>query len=240
MRAAVESGPPDEFLPAAEALGIASDPGDVDRWGAYLAMLLDANTRFNLTAITDPQAAWIKHILDSLTLLPFLASESAARVIDVGSGGGLPGLPLAIALPEIDFTLLEATGKKAGFLRGVVAALELANVTVVCERAETIGHDLRHREHYDMAVTRAVGRLAVLLELAVPLVKVSGFVLAIKGRQADQEIKEGRGALHRFQARVAETRRTPTGTVVAVEKLGATPKRYPRRPGEPKRTPLGC
>ncbi len=237
MTKAIE--PTEEFLAAAGAWGIAFDPGDLDRLGTLLALLLEANTRFNLTAITDPAEAWMKHAFDSLTLLPWIDGAGARRVIDVGSGGGFPGLALAIVLPGIAFTLLEASGKKADFLRAAAAELGLANVSVIAERAETAGRDGAHRESHDAATARAIGHLAVLLELASPLVCVGGQVLAIKGAKADQEIEESAQAMSLLHCRVVETNRTPTGTVVVIEKTGRTPKTYPRRPGEPKRCPLG-
>jgi 16S rRNA (guanine527-N7)-methyltransferase len=232
--------PPARFIEAAEAYGIAFDPGDLEALGNYLALLLEANTRFNLTAVTDPDEAWTKHVFDSLTLLPYVVSAEARHVIDVGSGGGLPGVPLAIALPEVDFTLLEATGKKANFLGDAAQRLQLANIEVINDRAETIGRDRdNHREQYDLVVARAVGRLAILLELAVPLAVVGGHVAAIKGARAGREIEEASQALRLLHSEVAETARTPTGTIVLIEKLRSTPKLYPRRPGEPKRAPLG-
>ncbi len=232
--------PPPEFLDWIEAYGIEFDPGDLERLGRYLALLLDANTRFNLTAITDPDQAWTRHVFDSLTLLPYLDSSAAHRVIDIGSGGGLPGIPLAVAMPDVRFTLLEATGKKAVFLRETAAMLELDNIDVVGDRAETIGHDREHhRERYDAVTARAVGRLAVLLELAAPLAKVGGHILAIKGAKAAREIEDAREALRLLHCEIADTARTPTGTVVVIEKRRRTPKVYPRRPGEPKRAPLG-
>ena len=231
--------PPGSFLREAEAFGIEFDPGDLDRLEAFLVLLLEAGKRFNLTAIKDPDQAWTRHVFDSLTLLPFVVAAEASRIIDVGSGGGLPGVPLAIALPRVEVTLLEATGKKARFLREVAAALPLANVVVINERAETIGQVREHREHYDAVVTRAVGPLTVALELAVPLARVGGHVLTIKGRAAEQEVKEAAGALKQLHCQIVEITRTPTGTIVAVEKRRKTPKRYPRRPGEPKRLPLG-
>lgn len=240
MKRATQSlRPPDSFRREAEALGLAFDSGDIERLGSYLAMLLEANTRFNLTAITDPDGAWTKHIFDSLTLLPYIASAQAMRVIDVGSGGGLPGVPLAIAMPAVQFTLLEATGKKAGFMGDVAETLGLSNVEVINDRAETLGHDPHHREHYDVVVARAVGRLAVLLELTVPLAAVGGHVLTIKGRKAAQEISDAKKALHLLHCQVVDTARTPTGTIVVIQKLRGTAKRYPRRAGEPKRSPLG-
>ena len=141
---------------------------------------------------------------------------------------------------RVGFTLLEATGKKARFLEATAAALGLANVTVVNDRAETAGQDREaHREQYDAVLARAVGRMPVLLELTVPFARIGGHVLAIKGAQADAEIIEARAALHALHAKVVETRRTATGTIVIIEKARRTGKMYPRRPGEPKRAPLG-
>jgi 16S rRNA (guanine527-N7)-methyltransferase len=232
--------PPARFAEAAEAYGIEFDPGDLDKIGEFLSLLLEANTRFNLTAVTDPDEAWVKHVFDSLTLLPYVLSAEAGHVIDVGSGGGLPGVPLALTMPEVDFTLLEATGKKADFLRDVAERMDLANVDVISDRAETIAHDCEnHREQYDLVVARAVGRLVVLAELAVPLVRVGGHVAAIKGAKAVKEIEEAAEALRLLHSEVVETTRTPTGTIVLIEKLRRTAKLYPRRPGEPKRAPLG-
>lgn len=230
---------PDSFLTQATALGIGFDDGDLDRFEAYLRLLLDANTRFNLTAIEDLEEAWTRHILDSLTLLAPLSVLAPARLIDVGSGGGAPGIPLAIALPQVKVALLEATGKRARFLEAAARELGLANVTVINERAEIAGRDPMHRERYDVAVARAVGPLTVLAELTIPLVRDGGVVLAIKGQKALQEIAEAKQALHRLHAAVLEPIPTPTGTIVPLEKRRPTPHAYPRQPGEPKRRPLG-
>ena len=221
-------------------MGIVFDSGDVEKLGRYLALLLDANTRFNLTAITDANEAWTRHILDSLTLVPLLTSLEARSVLDVGSGGGLPGIPLAILMPDVQFALLEATGKKARFLEDVVIDLGLHNVKVVNERAETVGADHKsgHREQYDAVIARAVGRLPVLLELTVPMTKVGGHVLAMKGAQAAEEIADAKQALHMLHAQVIDSIATPTGTLVIIEKVRKTPRLYPRTPGEPKRSPL--
>ncbi|MHC4429405.1 MAG: 16S rRNA (guanine(527)-N(7))-methyltransferase RsmG [Planctomycetota bacterium] len=230
---------PEPFLRDAEAQGIAFDVGDIERLGLFLALLLEANRSFNLTAITDAEEAWHKHVLDSLSLLKYLAASEAKRVVDVGSGGGFPGMPLAVALPDVRFCLVEATGKKARFLEQAAAALALPNVEVICERAETIGQDHKHhRAQYDAVVARAVGPLEVLLELTVPLARVGGHVLAIKGERAAAEIEEAAEALRLLHAEVVTADRTPTGTVVCIEKVGPTPRTYPRRPGEPKRAPI--
>lgn len=232
--------PPTEFAPRAEALGIAFEDGDLERIARYLDLLLQANEKFNLTAITDSAQAWMRHILDSLTLVPLVVSCEAKTVMDVGSGGGLPGIPLAIVMPETQFTLLEATGKKAKFLEETIAALGLPNARVVNDRAEVVGQDLhRYREHYDVVIARAVGRLPVLLELTVPLARIGGFVFAMKGEQAANEIAESKAALHLLHAHVVETKPTETGVIVVIEKQRKTPRLYPRGPGDPKKSPLG-
>jgi 16S rRNA (guanine527-N7)-methyltransferase len=231
--------PPDSFLTRVADLGIEFEAGDAEKLGLYLELLLDANTRFNLTAITDPNEAWTRHILDSLTLVPHVVSLDAKRIIDIGSGGGLPGIPLAITLPDIQFTLVEATGKKARFLDEAARQLELSNVRVVNDRAETLGQDhVNYRERFDVVLARAVGRLPVLLELTVPLAKVEGHVLAMKGTKAAEEIAESKQALHLLHAHVIDSIATPTGTLVIIQKMRKTPRNYPRAPGEPKRSPL--
>lgn len=252
--------PPAAFLAAAEALGIAFEPEDLERLERYLGLLLATNEKFNLTAVTDPQEVWTRHVLDSLTLLPMLASAEPAegapagpagkgkpaeptplRVIDIGSGGGLPGIPLAITYPTARFTLVDATGKKATFLREAVKTLGLANVRVLCARAEVLGQDRKapHREHYDVAMARAVGPMATLAEYLVPLVRQGGVALAIKGQKAAEEMEAAAEALGLLGAVHVETVETPTGRVVVLEKTIRTPWLYPRANGEPKRVPLG-
>lgn len=243
-----------DFLKLAADYGIQFEPGDVEKLGRYLAMLLRANESFNLTATRDAAEAWTRHIFDSLTLLPVLAElPQRASVIDVGSGGGLPGIPLAIVVPTLNVTLLEATGKKAEFLRQVVRQLGLANVSVVQERAELAAHDrgekinqagqsLRaggHREIYDAAIARAVGPMATIAELCVPFAKVNGRIALIKGQKAEEELAAAGPALHLLKAIHVGTIDTPTGRIVILEKPSATPRLYPRADGEPKRKPLG-
>lgn len=230
--------PPQSVVDMVKAYGVTL-AGPLERSLArYLELLLETNRSFNLTAVTDAEDAWERHIADSLSLVPDLAELSAgARVIDVGSGGGLPGLPLAIALPQLRFTLLEATGKKARFLEDAARALGLSNVAVVNQRAESFGQG-PDRERFDACTSRALSRLPVLLELSLPLLRVGGLKLAIKGEQAEQEVREAARALSVLGGHVEGLRRTPTGTVVRVRKQAPSPSRYPRAPGEPKRSPL--
>lgn len=226
-------------------LGMEVEDVTLTKLAEYLHELLQANRRFNLTAIREPEAAWRRHIIDSLTILPAVDDlPENARVIDIGSGGGLPGMPLAIARPDLQVTLLESTGKKATFLRQCADKLGLGNVTVLQERAEKAGQDKNHRGQYDAAVCRAIGVMAELLEYAMPLLKVQGRLLAMKGPRAEQELEAAGDALAILGAgevQVAEA--YPEGfelgtVIVDVRKAEPTPKMYPRLPGVPHQTPL--
>ncbi len=229
---------PEAARAAAAAMGAALDASAEERIGRYLARLLEVNATMNLTAVTDLDVAWSRHVLDSLTLVAPLRALGARRVVDVGAGGGLPGIPLAIALPDAEITLVEATKKKASFLERVAAELGLG-VRVVADRAEGIGTvGSPHREAYDAAVVRALAPLPVLLELTLPLLRTGGHVLAIKGEKAAEEVAASAKALRVLHGRIVGQARTATGTIVTVEKTAPTPRGYPRAPGTPKRSPL--
>jgi 16S rRNA (guanine527-N7)-methyltransferase len=231
---------PENFEQLVADLGIEFDDGDMQQLGLYLDLLLETNKQFNLTGIKSPEEAWTKHILDSISLIPSLVKENVEHVVDVGSGGGLPGIPLAITMPEVTFTLVETTQKKALFLSHTVETLGLENVTVISERAENLStKDGGFREIADAVIARAVGPLNVLLELTIPFAKVDGVVLAIKGERAPIEVEESRKALHVLKGEVESSVRTTTGTILTIRKTDATPKKYPRLAGEPKRLPIG-
>lgn len=216
------------------------------RLAQYLDLLLEANQRFNLTAVRDRDLAWRRLILDSLTLLPGLESLSqGSALIDVGSGGGLPGIPIAIAIPDLKVTLLETTGKKARFLEQCVSDLELASVRVIHGRAETVGQDPTYRQSYDVAVTRGVGPMNRILEYTLPLVRVGGWVYTIKGTGVQQELRDAGDALATLGAgEVAVYEAYPPSVgeqdtlIVGVAKDKVTPKIYPRLPGVPAKIPL--
>ena len=244
----VETPPvPDSFLSACEGFGLAFEPGEVEQLAQFLGFMLEVNKTMNLTAIRDVEDAWTRHIFDAITLLPLLSDlPDEAKVIDIGSGGGVPALPLAIVLPKLRFTLVESTSKKADYLSAAIAFLGLSNVSVLNERAEVVGQDFRaHREVYDAVTARAVGRLPLLLELTVPLAKTpegdtpGGLIVLVKGEKAAEEIAEAKQAMHMLHCAHAGTVETPTGRLVVIEKLRKTPRTYPRAVGEPKRSPLG-
>ncbi len=242
----VMTSAPETFLSDAEALGLVFEPGDLDRLQRFISLLYDANTRMNLTAIRNPADGWNRHVLDSLTLLPWVhdaverarVDDREPRLVDVGSGGGLPGLVLACVVPELSVTLVEATGKKARFLEEAAREIGLDRVSVLAERVENVGRDPVHRESHDLVTGRAVGPLNVLAEYLVPLARVDGTILAIKGAKAEEEIVQAKQALYHLHAEVIEIRPTPTGRIVAIAKKRAVPRAYPRAVGEPKRKPL--
>lgn len=192
----------------------------------YLGMLFAANERFNLTRI-DRTSAWSRHVVDSLSLLaPIDSTEQVETAVDVGSGGGLPALPLAIARPDISWTLVESTVKKARFLDAVAKKLGLANVAVVETRAETLAHGPL-RERFDLATSRAVAPLEELVRLSVPFLKIGGLMLAIKGGRAPEEVANAKQALHALHAAVVGEIKTETNTIVVVEKRRKSPAKFP-------------
>ncbi|MEX2215105.1 MAG: 16S rRNA (guanine(527)-N(7))-methyltransferase RsmG [Phycisphaeraceae bacterium] len=211
----------------------------------YLNHLLTTNKTMNLTAIRELDAAWRRLIIDSLTVLPMLDDVlEGAKLIDVGSGGGLPGVPVAIARPDVYVTLLETTGKKARFLETCVTVVGLTNVSVVQARAETAGQESAHRQKYDAAISRAIGPMRELLEYCLPLVKLGGVVLAMKGPKAEEELDEAGDAIMtlgggEIQVMEAYPESFDIGTVVIrITKEHATPQEFPRAPGMPRLQPL--
>ena len=209
----------------------------------YLDLLLEANQRMNLTRITDRAAAEAQHVGDALTLLPHLPKEPH-RLADVGTGGGVPGIPLAIARPDAQVVLIESTKKKAAFLASAVAALGLKNVTVVDTRAEDAGQSPKWRETFDVAAARAVATLDWLAEWCLPLVRPkTGKVLAMKGARAAEEVPAAAKAIKLLNG--GETIVHPVdlpGTehrvIVEIPKRGRTDGRYPRAATFAKGKPL--
>ena len=212
----------------------------------YVALLLGANERLNLTRLVEPDAVARLHLLDALSALPLLDDWDPATVIDLGSGGGVPAIPLALARPGISWTLVDSVGKKATALREMVRELELPNVTVLAARAEELGRDPRHRERYAVATARACAPLPVLAELALPLIRIGGRLLAWKGplQEEDDELRSGRTALGEVgggRPEIVDPGLAPLGghRLIVATKERPTPARFPRRPGEPSRRPLG-
>ncbi len=226
----------------ADAVGVGLGQAEIEVLAALAAAVAEAP--FNVGGLHGPEDIRRKHLVDSLGCLRTLSPSDGEWVVDLGSGAGFPGLPLAVARPKVRFTLVEATGKKAAFLRGVVGELGLSRVDVVQARAEELGRDPAWRERVDGVVARAVAPLSTLVEWALPLCRVGGRLVALKGPAADAEVAAAGRALAELRGRVtrADRFRLPGGpeerVVLAVLKTGATPVRYPRRAGVASRRPL--
>lgn len=214
------------------AAGLTLSDNMEGRFEAYLDGLIDANTRMNLTRIIDRDQARLGHIADALTLLPHIPA-GARKLLDIGSGGGVPGLVLAIARPDLHVTLVESTRKKAEFLKAITGTLGLANVSVRPDRAEDVGRsDLRATQ--DVVTARAVAELAWLVEWGVPLLKIGGVLLAQKGQRIAEELPAAANALkmlHTAQPVVhpAQLPGSQHLVIVAVVKKGRTDERLPRQ-----------
>ena len=219
--------------------GIALSKQQVDAFCRYGQMLLEKNQVMNLTAITDPAAVAQLHFLDCLQLVR-LAEFGGKKVIDVGCGAGFPGVPLRIAVPDLDLTLLDSTAKRINWLRDEVLPELGMDANCVAARAEEFVSGCR--EQYDIAVSRAVARLQVLAELALPYIKVGGVFLAMKGAAAQQEADEAERAIRLLGGRIDKIAEYPVGDathrVVIIRKEKPTPAKYPRRYAQIKQAPL--
>ena len=202
-----------------------------DLLSRYLDLLLAANQTMNLTGIVERSAAEVHHVADALTLLPFIPAE-AVSIADVGAGGGVPGIPLAIALPACNVLLIESTKKKAAFLQRAVAELGLTNVRVSDERAEDVGIGGR-RQSFDVVVARAVATMGWLAEWCLPLAKNGGKMLAMKGKRGPDELAAALHAIRLLGGGDAATHPielpgTDSHVVIEIPKIARTPSKYPR------------
>lgn len=225
-------------------IGLELSAGQQTAFDTYLRELESWNTRHNLTAIRDQEMVQIKHFLDSLTCLLAMRGTGMSRVIDVGTGAGFPGLVLKIVCPGMQLTLVESVGKKANFCRHMVETLNLDGVIVLKERAEVVGHLADHRETYDWVIARAVANMPVLMELLLPLAKIGGHTLAQKGESGPAETQAAEHAIHLLGGHLRQiipvtlTGVTEDRYLVIVDKVAATPEKYPRRIGIPAKRPL--
>jgi len=203
------------------------------RLARYLDELELWNARINLTAVPAAEA-WRKHVAESATLLDAVAPAPGARVIDVGTGGGVPGVPIAVMRPDLHVTLLDSDQRKAAFLTHVVGVLELGNVAVVCARAEEVARREGMRESFDVAVSRALAPPPVMCELLLPFVRAGGVAATLVG---DAEAA-CRDSVHAARVLGGGVPRSAPGEVLLVDKVAPTPDDYPRRAGVPLRKPL--
>lgn len=236
----------DELMrPELLQVGIALSDTDADKFAQYMALVLDWNQRVNLTRITEPEAFILRHFVDSVTCIPWPELVNARRGMDVGTGAGFPGLPLAMLMKDCEFVLLDTLRKRVDILREIIDALALTNVHAIHGRAEEVGREETYRAYFDLCVSRAVANLSTLSELALPFVCKGGWFFAYKGADAENEVQLAQNAVDLLGGVVREVRssgmehRGLNHKIVLIEKTDDTPEKYPRRPGLPEKRPLG-
>lgn len=235
-----------KFKHGLEELNITLTDEQIEQFLQYYEMLVEKNKVMNLTGITEYEEVIQKHFLDSLSLIrviPDIASRKLT-VIDLGTGAGFPGIPLKIAFPELEITLMDSLNKRILFLQEVIDALGLTKVSAVHGRAEEMAANAAHRQQYDLCVSRAVSNLAVLTEYCLPFVKKGGLFVSYKSADSDAEIQEGKKAISilggkltsvdKFQLPDSDLGRA----LVCIKKVKDTPKKYPRKAGTPAKLPL--
>ena len=229
---------------ALEVMGAPADDETVNKYQQYMDGVLDWNEKVNLTNITDPEEFIIKHFIDSIICVDYPEFEEARKVIDVGTGGGFPGVPLAIAAPDKEFVLMDSLNKRLKIIDELCGQIGIGNVTTVHARAEELAKNKAHREQYDLCVSRAVANMAVLAEYCLPFIKVGGCLMAYKGPDADREVEEARKALFLLGGQVEEIREGNLKEfgidhkVVIIKKVKNTPSKFPRKAGTPAKEPL--
>lgn len=232
------------LIAGAKRLGLLLTPEQVESFQAYYEELIRWNRRVNLTAIVDYEEVQLKHFLDSLTIALAL-KDMPSLLLDVGTGAGMPGIPLKILFPNISLTLVDSVQKRTDFLNHVVARLGLGGVEVLTGRAEHLAHDEGYRERFDLVLSRGVAKLATLAELALPFCTPGGSFIAQKKGPIEGEIEAAAWAIDILGGQLREVRRVKLEelgeerALVVIDKLIATPQRYPRRPGIPQKRPLG-
>lgn len=223
-------------------LGIELNKEQQDQFTKYKNLLKEWNEKINITAITDDEEIDIKHFLDSLTPSNYFVGNK--KVIDIGTGGGFPGLPLKILNNDLKVTLLDSLNKRIIFLNEVIKELNLTDILAIHGRAEELGRTQKHREQYDVCVSRAVASLNTLSEYCLPFVKIGGFFISMKGSNIDDELKESEKAINILGGKIVkkEVIILPGSDIehslIIIEKKKETPTKYPRAGGKPKKDPL--
>lgn len=225
-------------------LEIPYDQDILNKFEVYMELVLEWNEKVNLTAITDKTEFIVKHFVDSIMCAKHPAMASSKRIIDIGTGAGFPGIPLALIYPDKQFVLVDSVNKKLLILKEIIIKLSLNNVKVIHGRAEDMAHQKQHREQYDICVSRAVAKLQVLSEYCLPFIKKDGYFIAYKGRDIEQEILDSEKAIGLLGGKIDSiTPMSPDETqlghrIIYIRKIENTSAGYPRKAGMPQKQPL--
>lgn len=229
---------------ALEKLNIEAADSRLSAFKTYMDGILELNSSINLTAITDPGEFIIKHYVDSAVCLNYEEYKGAKRIIDVGTGAGFPGIPLAILSEDKEFVLMDSLNKRLKIIDKLSSEAGITNVTTIHARAEELARNKEHREKYDLCVSRAVANLATLSEYCLPFIKTGGWFMAYKGPDADEEIRVASKAIEVLGGRIEEVRDAKmeeygiSHRIVLIKKVRSTPKTYPRKAGTPSEKPI--
>ena len=225
-----------------DKLGITLSEIQLKQFYNYMNLLIEWNKKINLTAITEPDEIILKHFVDSLTISKYISDGT--RVVDVGTGAGFPGIPLKIYRQDIEITLLDSLQKRINFLDEVIRELNLEKIETIHSRVEDFGKDKKYREKFDIATSRAVANLATLSEYLLPLVKVGGKVISMKGSLIEEELELSKNAIKILGGKVEKVdefnlpNSDISRNIILINKIKETPNKYPRKAGEPSKKPL--
>ena len=214
----------------------------IEKFYKYMNLLIERNEKINLTAITEPKEIIIKHFIDSLTVLKDIKGKNT--LVDVGTGAGFPGIPLKIMDEEIKITLLDSLNKRINFLNEVINQLDLKNIETIHSRVEEAGKNKKYRESFDISTARAVANLATLSEYMLPLVKVGGKSICMKGSEVSEELKNSKKAISILGGEIEsiDNFKLPKSdmmrNIVIIKKVKNTPSKYPRKAGTPSKEPI--
>lgn len=234
----------DVLLKGIKELDLELTETDKERFSDYKGLLKEWNEKINITTITEDSEVDIKHFLDSLTALSLDLFEGKKNIIDIGTGGGFPGIPLKIMKEDLDVTLLDSLNKRIIFLNEVIENLNLKGIKAIHGRAEELSRKVEYREKYSIAVSRAVASLDTLSEYCLPFVKVGGHFVAMKGPDIKEEIQSSHNAIEILGGKIVETQiiRLPESDIkhslIVIEKIRQTSQKYPRGGGKPRKNPL--
>ncbi|EUJ47461.1 16S rRNA (guanine(527)-N(7))-methyltransferase RsmG [Paenilisteria rocourtiae] len=235
---------PEQFREQLLQQGIELSDAQMEQFNQYFTMLVEWNEKMNLTAITERDEVYLKHFYDSISAAFYVDFKDVGMICDVGAGAGFPSIPIKICFPDLDVTIVDSLQKRMTFLDALASELKLENIHFHHARAEEFGQNKAFRGSFDLVTARAVARMSVLTELCLPLVKKGGFFLAMKGMQAEQELKIGAKAIatlggkvknhYAFSLPIEESERN----LYLIEKVKETPNKYPRKSGTPNKQPI--
>ena len=235
---------PEQFQQLLKEQGIDLTDHQLDQFNRYYEILVEWNEKMNLTAITDQKEVYLKHFYDSITASFYLDFTKPLSICDVGAGAGFPSIPIKICFPHLEVSIVDSLNKRITFLNHLANELGLDNVHFHHDRAETFGQNKEFRESYDLVTARAVARLSVLSELCLPLVKTGGRFVAMKAASASDELHDAKRAIKTLGGNLDENYsfelpiELSERSIIVVQKSTSTPKKYPRKPGTPNKSPL--